>query len=94
MKLGYKMGDKVRAEVFQYSRSRDSWSWNTHEQTNHFSAEKQILREGRRVALVLSLTADIAPTRITEVYDADILYFIRAEHLGVDCIQSPADLVL
>ena len=93
MKLGYKMGDKVRAEVFQYSRSRDSWNWNTHEQTNHFSAEKQILREGRRVALVLSLTADIAPTRITEVYDADILYFIRAEHFGVDCIQSQADLV-
>ena len=30
--------------------------------------------------------------RITEVYDADILYFIRAERFGVDCIQSPADL--
>ena len=92
MKLGYKMGDKVRSDIFQYSRERDSWSWDTHELTNRFSAEKQVFREGDRVALVLSLTADIAPTRITDVYEADILYFIRAERFGVDCIQSPADL--
>ena len=26
------------------------------------------------------------------MYDVDILYFIRADHFGVDCIQSPADL--
>lgn len=43
--------------------------------------------------MVLSLTADIADARITDVYDADIIYFIQAERLGVDCIKSPADLI-
>ena len=92
MKLGYKMGDKTRADVFQFSRTMDSWRWNTREQTNRFSVEKQVVRDGLEIALVISLTADIAAQRVTEVYDADILYFIRAERFGVDCIQSPADL--
>lgn len=92
MKLGYKIGDKIRADIFQFSRAEDSWNWVTQEQTNNFSVEKQIIGDGNRIALVFSLTADIAATRITEIYDADILYFIRAEHFGVDCIQSSADL--
>ena len=92
MKLGYKIGDKIRAEVFQYSRARDSWSWGTDEQTNHFSTEKRVIRDGARIAVVFSLTADIAPERVAAVYDADILYFIRAECFGVDCVQSPSDL--
>ena len=41
---------------------------------------------------MFSLTADIAVARITEAFDADVLYFIRAERFGVDCVQSPADL--
>lgn len=92
MELGYKLGDKTRADIFQFSRTNDSWKWNTEEKTNDFHMDKQIVREGERVALVMSLTADIAATRIAEVYDADILYFIRADRFGVDCIQSPADL--
>lgn len=92
IKLGYMFGDKTRANVFQFSRSHDSWNWNTQEQTNNFYVEKQAVRSGNRIALVFSLTAEIALERITEVYDADILYFIRADHLGVDCIQSPTDL--
>jgi hypothetical protein len=92
MKLGYKIGDKTRADIFQFSRAEDSWNWLTHEQTNSFSVEKQPIGEGDRMALVFGLTADIAPNRITEVYDADVLYFIRADRFGVDCIKSPADL--
>ena len=92
MKLGYKIGDKTRADIFQFSRAEDSWNWVAQEQTNNFSVEKQIIGGGNRIALVFSLTADIATSRITEVYDADILYFIRAKRFGVDCIQSSADL--
>ena len=92
MKLGYKIGDKTRADIFQFSRAKDSWNWLTHEQTNSFSVEKQTIGEDDRIALVFGLTADIAPNRITEVYDADVLYFIRADRFGVDCIKSPADL--
>lgn len=92
MKLGYKIGDKTRVDIFQFSRAEDSWSWLTHEQSNSFSIEKQTIGDGNRIALVFALTADIATKRITEVYDADVLYFIRACRFGVDCIQSPADL--
>ena len=92
MKLGYMIGDKVRADIFQFSRSSDSWNWRTKEQTNGFSVKKRVIRDGERIALVFSLTADIAVARITEVYDADILYFIRAERFDVNCIQSSADL--
>ena len=92
MKLGYKIGDKTRADIFQFSRADDSWSWLTHEQTNSFSVERQTIGDGDRIALIFGLTADISPNRITEVYDADVLYFIRADRFGVDCIKSPADL--
>lgn len=89
MKLGYMIGDKARADVFQFSRACDSWNWSTKEQTNSFSAKKQVVRDGGRIALVFSLTADIATTRITEVYDADILYFIRAARFGVIVSKVP-----
>lgn len=92
IELGYMIGDKARADIFQFSRASDSWNWHTQEQTNSFSVKKRVVRDGERIALVFSLTADIAVARITEVYDADILYFIRAERFGVNCIQSPADL--
>lgn len=92
MMLGNLLGDKIRADVYQFSRTKDSWNWSTKEPGNSFSLEKSIIRDGMKIALVLSLTADIASQRISNVYDADIIYFIRAEHFGVDCIQSPADL--
>ena len=93
MQLGYMMGDKSQTDIFQFTRARDSWRWITDRKTNSFSVEKRVIREGVRIALVLSLTADITESRITDVYDADVLYFIRAERFGVDCIQSPEDLV-
>lgn len=93
IKLGHMMGDKAGVDIFQFARAQNTWRWVTQEQTNRFAAEKQVIGEGSRIALVISLTADITAARITDVYDADILYFLRAEHFGVDCIQSPADLV-
>ncbi len=92
MKLGYMMGDKYRADVFQFSRAQDSWKWGTQELTNSFYVEKQCFRDGAKIALVISLTDDIALSRVIDVYDADILYIIRANRFGVDCIKSPADL--
>lgn len=42
--------------------------------------------------MVISLTADIAVERVSNVFDADMVYFIRAKRFGVDCIQSLNDL--
>lgn len=92
MKLGYMMGDKCRADIYQFSRAQDSWKWSTEELSNSFCVEKQLIRDGVKIALVLSLTDNIALSRVTDVYDADILYIIRANRFGVDCIKSPADL--
>ena len=50
-------------------------------------------QQGNRVALVLSLTADIALERVEAVFDADTIITVRATRFGVDCIRSPKDLV-
>ena len=92
IKLGYLMGDKVPADIYQKTRTPDTWQWQTTEITNSFSIEKKTVRPGNRVAMVLSLTADIAEERITSVMDVDVIYFIRASRFGVDSILSIADL--
>lgn len=93
MKLGYLVGDKVRADIFQYHRAFDNWAWPEHEKTNSFYSETCKIRDGGKIALVFSLTADIATERVTAVFDADTIFFVKARRTGVDCIQSPEDLV-
>lgn len=92
MKLGYLLGDKIPADIYQKTRNPDSWKWQSDQLTNHFMEDKHIIRQGNRVALVLSLTADVTCERVLNAYDADSIFFIRAEHMGVDCIQSIQDL--
>lgn len=92
IKLGYLMGDKIPADIYQKTREPDTWKWLYEEQKNDFIFEKKVIRNGKKVALIISLTADIAESRITKVFDADVLYFIRASQFGVDAISSKADL--
>jgi hypothetical protein len=92
IKLGYLIGDKVRADIFQYHRASDSWIWPAHGEVNTFLIETCKIRDGKKIALIFSLTADIAPERVMSVFDADVLFFVKARHTGVDCIQSPEDL--
>lgn len=92
MKLGYLMGDKVQADVYQKTRIPDTWEWNSSSQTNSFSLEIQTNHTGHRIALVLSLTADIAQERVAQIYDPDITFTIRSNRFGVDCLNSVADL--
>lgn len=93
IKLGSILGDKSTWQVFQYFREANSWCWPTLEQSNRFSMHHHKRRDGNRVALVLSLTADIALERVKAVFDADMIITIQAERYGVDCIRSPKDLV-
>lgn len=92
IELGYLMGDKIRTDVFQKMRTPDTWKWQSDEKTNSFVVEKVKLGSGNKIAMVLSLTADIAEDRVIDVFEADIIYHIRADRYGVDCIQSPLDL--
>lgn len=94
MKLGYLMGDKVRADIYQYQRDKDSWIWFETEQTNTFFIEINKIREGERIGLVFCLTADIDMSRITAAFDADTIFFVKARYNGVDCIKSVKDLTV
>ena len=91
-KLGYLLGDKIRCEVYQKSRVPDTWKWISEEQTNHLFVQKNTIREGNRVALILSLTDLINESRVTGVFNADTIYKISAEHTGVSCLKSETDL--
>ena len=93
IKLGYLIGDKVRADIFQYHRTSDTWAWPAREKTNNFFIEVRKIGNGNKIALIFSLTADIAPERVLTVFDADVLFFVKARRVGVDCIQSPDDLI-
>lgn len=92
MKLGAILGDKSSWAVYQFFRESKSWCWPTLEQTNEFEMCHHQKREGTRIALVLSLTADITLERIDTAFEADSIITVRAKRFGVDCIQSLKDL--
>ena len=95
VKLGNLMGDKVPCRVYQKTRIPDTWEWQSEELTNTFTVEKQCVRSsGTKVALILSLTAEIAIERVKRVFDPDVIFTLRAHRLGVDCIKSEEDLSL
>lgn len=92
MKLGFLFMDKTGVDVYQKKRQPDTWEWEESSQTNIFTIEKSIISKGHKVAMVLSLTSEISMDRITNVFDADIIYVIKSANMGVDSIKSREDL--
>lgn len=92
IKLGNLLGDKKIIDIFQKTRVPDTWKWQSKELTNEFQTEKIIIKKGKNVALILSLTAEINFSRIRSVFDVDIIYHLKAKRNGVDCIKSLDDL--
>lgn len=92
IKLGYLFMDKTGVDIYQKFRQPNTWKWIEKASTNSFSKEKIKKHDGNKVALVISLTEEIAIDRIESVYDADIIYIIRADTQSVDCIKSLQDL--
>lgn len=92
IKLGFLFMDKAGVDVYQKKREPDTWSWLERNQTNTFTKEKHTIREGTNVALILELTSEIAISRVTAVFNADVIYTITAAALGVDSIKSTEDL--
>ncbi len=92
IKLGYLFMDKTGVDVYQKFRQPDTWKWIEKASTNSFSKQKIKKHDGNKVALVLSLTYEIGIDRIESVYDANIIYIIRAKTQNVDCIKSLKDL--
>lgn len=92
IKLGYLFMDKINVDIYQKKRVPDTWKWIETKKTNSFSVNKRVVRDGNNIALILSLTAEINPKRVTDIVDADIIYTINAERIGVDAISSIDDL--
>lgn len=93
IKLGDLFQDKIGADVYQKTRNPDTWKWLSYKQTNKFTLEKHGDSVANpKIAVILGLTAEIADERVREVMDADIIYRMRPERCGVDCISSKKDL--
>ncbi len=97
IKLGYLMGDKIRADVFQKRRSPDTWKWQDGNSGSSFleCGDPKPLRKGTGVSLVVSLSAAIAKERRIEFakfVGAKWMYELCATSPGVDCISSKKDL--
>ena len=93
IKLGNILGDKKIIDIYQKTRTPDTWAWLATEITNEFEIKKEIIGTGNRIALILSLTAEVDFDRITDVLnDVGIIYHLKAKRNGVDCIKSLEDL--
>lgn len=94
-KLGWLLSDKKSVDIYQKTRQPDTWCWLTTESTNKFEIVVDRIApacHSERVAIVISLSGDIASNRVNEVFDATVIFYIKAERIGVDCIKSQEDL--
>ena len=92
MKLGFLMGDKVRANVYQKTKQPDTWEWQSAELTNDFKIEEKSFESGAGVAIVLSLTAEIEMEAVLKTADFKTVYILRADRQGDESIKSEQDL--
>lgn len=96
MKLGYLMGDKVRADVYQKRRHPDTWEWLEKSSDSEFNSTKEeVPSTGTAVALLVTLST-IGSGAVKEQFAASVgaknIYEIKATSPGVDCISSRDDL--
>lgn len=90
--LGYLMGDKINAKVYQKTRCPDTWEWRSEEATNRFFSTYKRNETGSGVALIISISADVEERLVLSAYNAEHIFTIKAENVGVDAIQSEDDL--
>lgn len=92
IKLGNLLSDKQHVNIFQKYREPDSWKWKSFELTNTFITTKTYKDRGNKVALIISISANIDQNRINIIDDYSVIYHIRAEKIGLNAIQSILDL--
>lgn len=92
IKLGALFGDKTNVDIFQKTRVPDTWCWQETKLTNAFRIDKTLIDEGKNIAVILSLTDNIADERVTNTIQPNAIYRIIADINGVDCIKSEEDL--
>jgi hypothetical protein len=99
MYLGYLLNDETDIRVFQKFRGEESgWSWLAEQQSNTFRVDRLFDYDSRNSAevsevnLIISVSAEIAATRIHAVKSNDIpTYVLRSAYQGLDAIKSEKD---
>ena len=95
-KLGYLMGDKINADVYQKRRHPDTWEWQEQSSGSRFEVERFPDRStGNGVALLVSFfgpRSGVERERFANTVTAKYVYEISATSPGVDCISSKDDL--
>ena len=90
--FGFLIGDKIKAKVYQKTRTPDTWKWQTQENTNNFSYIYEHRPAGRGVAIIMSVSAEVNQSDVLDAYDAEHLFTINALRKDVDAIKSEEDL--
>ena len=83
---------KIQVHVYQKRRSTNSWEWIDDSSEVEFIVNKNCKNQDkvRKVALILSISADIPLARIPE--DEDVFYQISVRKPDVEIIRSERDL--
>jgi len=92
IKFGEMLGEKIPIDIYQKTRTPNTWEWLSTEQTNSFEIMMERRKSGSSVALILSLTASVAVERVLEIADYDNVYIIKASQNDTDSIKSRLDL--
>ncbi|MBQ7940143.1 MAG: SAVED domain-containing protein [Clostridia bacterium] len=92
VKLGFLMGDKMRANVYQKTKQLDTWEWQSTVLTNDFKVEEKTFESGVGIAIVLSVTAEIEMEAVLKVATFKTVYILRADRQGDESIKSEQDL--
>lgn len=96
VRLGYLMGDKIQATVYQRRHHHDIWDWQPHNSGSSFIlCQFPPRRNGRNAALLVSLSSaksDVERNRFAKAVNAKYVYEIQATSPGVNCISSKEDL--
>ena len=93
IELGRLLGDIAPAEIHQLHREPKGWAWAEQQRSITFEVDRPAGERGPP-ALILALSADIEPARVTAVLGPHAtVWSIRAAQPGNDVMRSKADLV-
>jgi SMODS-associated and fused to various effectors sensor domain len=93
IELGRLLGDIAPADIHQLHREPKGWTWAEQHRSITFEVAPAAHVRGPP-ALVLALSADIEPARVTAVLGPNAaIWSIRATQPGNDIMRSKADLV-
>lgn len=91
-KLGYRIGDSIRTDVYQKTREPDTWQWQSKSPMNSFDTTVTVNREGEGLALVISISGKVDLSKVISAANPKTIIEISAQVIGVDAIKSKDDL--